>query len=63
MMTCNWFVQAFLSSDNTKTCFSIIGKKVKDKKIEKIRFDRSGYKYHGTIKALADAIRKEGIIF
>lgn len=34
---------------------------LKDKKITAIRFDRSGYKYHGVIKALADGIRDAGI--
>ena len=42
---------------------SEIGKKIKDKKIKKIVFDRSGYIYHGRVKAFADAVRKEGIKF
>ena len=40
-----------------------IGKKLKDKKIKKIIFDRNGYKYHGRVKALADGIRESGINF
>ena len=31
--------------------------------IEKIGFDRSGYKYHGRVKALADAARNSGLNF
>lgn len=31
--------------------------------ISKIGFDRSGFKYHGRVKALADAARENGLIF
>ena len=45
----------------------IVGKTVaelaKAKGIEKVVFDRSGYLYHGRIKALADAAREAGLKF
>ncbi|MGL5205647.1 MAG: 50S ribosomal protein L18 [Metamycoplasmataceae bacterium] len=40
-----------------------LGAKIKKLKIEKIVFDRSGYIYHGRVKAFADAVREEGIKF
>jgi large subunit ribosomal protein L18 len=38
-------------------------KKLKTKKIETIVFDRSGYKYGGVVKNIADTLREAGIIF
>lgn len=36
---------------------------LKEKKIQKIVFDRNGFKYHGRIKAFADSLRNQGIEF
>ncbi len=41
----------------------ILAKRLKDKKIDKVVFDRGIYPYHGQIKALAESMRKEGIQF
>ncbi len=41
----------------------LIAEKAKEIGIEKVAFDRSGYKYHGRIKALADAAREGGLQF
>jgi len=40
-----------------------LGKKIKELGIESVVFDRSGYVYHGRVKALADGIRLAGIKF
>ena len=40
-----------------------IGKRAKEAGIEEIVFDRSGYQYHGKIKALAEAVREAGVKF
>lgn len=39
----------------------IVGKRAKAKGIEKVVFDRAGYKYHGRVAALADGAREAGL--
>ena len=40
-----------------------MGKRLLDKNIKTVVFDRNGYLYHGVVKALADATRKAGVEF
>lgn len=46
---------------------AVIGKRIAEKAkkigISKVGFDRSGFKYHGRIRALADAAREHGLVF
>ena len=46
---------------------SLIGKRIAERAkaagIEKVAFDRSGFAYHGRVKALADAAREAGLQF
>ena len=46
---------------------TIIGKRIAEKAraagIEKVAFDRSGFAYHGRVKALAEAAREAGLQF
>lgn len=41
----------------------IIAERAKKAGITKVAFDRSGFKFHGRIKALADAAREQGMEF
>ena len=50
-------------SDKSSDVAQILLKKALEKKITNVYFDRGGYKYHGRIKSLAEAIRKGGIRF
>ncbi|PCJ21199.1 MAG: 50S ribosomal protein L18 [Candidatus Cloacimonadota bacterium] len=40
----------------------LISKKMKDKSIEKVVFDRNGYPYHGIVKLIAEAVRAEKLL-
>lgn len=46
---------------------AVVGKRIAEKAksagITAVAFDRSGYKYHGRVKALADAAREHGLQF
>lgn len=58
--------KALKNGGNTEAA-SLVGKRIAEKAkaagIAQVAFDRSGYKYHGRIKALADAAREHGLSF
>jgi large subunit ribosomal protein L18 len=41
----------------------LVAKRAIEKGVVQVIFDRGGYKYHGRVKALADAARSAGLIF
>jgi large subunit ribosomal protein L18 len=49
--------------EQAKLVGKILAAKCKEKGIENVVFDRSGYKYHGRVKSLADAAREGGLKF
>ena len=64
-------VRKELASQNTNggnvAAAGLVGKRVAEKAkaagIEQVAFDRSGFRYHGRVKALADAAREAGLKF
>lgn len=60
-------VRAQLGNGGNKAAAELIGKRIAEKAkaagIEKVAFDRSGFAYHGRVKALADAAREAGLQF
>ena len=50
-------------SDVAKKVGELLAQRAKDKGIERVVFDRSGYLYHGRVKALAEGARKGGLVF
>ena len=56
-----------LKSGGNRKAAELVGQRIaakaKEKGIEQVAFDRAGYRYHGRIKALADAARAGGLKF
>ncbi len=50
-------------TEQAKLVGQLIASKCREKGIESVVFDRSGYKYHGRVKSLADAAREGGLKF
>ena len=49
--------------DGASEVGKVVAERAMKNGIKKVVFDRSGYKYHGRIKALADSARKSGLEF
>ncbi|MCW3481702.1 50S ribosomal protein L18 [Neisseriaceae bacterium JH1-16] len=60
-------VRADASNGGNVKAAVAVGKRIAEKAkaagIEKVSFDRAGFKYHGRVKALADAAREHGLVF
>ena len=50
-------------SDVAQLVGTLIAERAKEKGISSVVFDRGGYKYHGRVKALAEAARQGGLVF
>lgn len=59
--------QEVKKAENKTDLSAVIGKRIAEKTkalgIESIVFDRNGYRYHGRVKALAEAAREAGLKF
>ena len=60
-------LRAQVANGGNKAAATAVGTRIAERAkqlgIERVAFDRSGYKYHGRIKALADAAREAGLKF
>ena len=54
-------IESISKIEQSKKVGEMLADKIKKSKVKKIVFDRNGYKYHGRVKALGDAIREKGI--
>jgi len=51
------------NADAAKVVGKVIAERAVEKGIKDVTFDRSGFKYHGRVAALADAAREAGLQF
>lgn len=51
------------SKENARKLGESFGKLLKEKKVDRLVFDRGGKKYHGVLAAFADGLRESGLTF
>lgn len=60
-------VRSILTSGSNVTAAQLVGQRLAEKAkqlgLEKVSFDRSGFAFHGRVKALAEAAREHGLKF
>ena len=60
-------VRGSLKSGGNTEAAAVVGKRIAERAktigVEKVAFDRSGFQYHGRVKALAEAARENGLSF
>jgi large subunit ribosomal protein L18 len=60
-------LRAGLKATGNTEAAALVGKTIAEQAkgmgIEKVAFDRAGFRYHGRVKALADAARENGLQF
>ena len=60
-------VRAILKNGSNKKAAEAVGQRIAEKAkaagIQSVAFDRAGYRYHGRVKALAEAARSGGLKF
>ena len=56
-------LKGLAKADQAKVVGKVLAERALDQGIKQVVFDRGGYKYHGRVKALADAARESGLVF
>jgi large subunit ribosomal protein L18 len=60
-------VRSQVSNGGNRAAAEFVGKRLAERAkslgIEKVAFDRAGFRFHGRVKALADAARENGLVF
>jgi len=51
------------NTEAAKVLGELIAQRARAREIKRVVFDRGGYRYHGRVKALADAARQGGLVF
>lgn len=50
-------------TESARRLGEMLAKRAANKGIDRVVFDRSGYKYHGRLRAMAESARENGLIF
>jgi large subunit ribosomal protein L18 len=59
----NHIYAQLVDDDAAKAVGELLAQKAKAQGVEQVVFDRGGFRFHGRVKALADAARAGGLVF
>jgi large subunit ribosomal protein L18 len=66
LVAVNWYepeLRPLVKAERTRRAGELLAERIKAAGVSEVVFDRGGYRYHGHVRAFAEALRETGIVF
>jgi large subunit ribosomal protein L18 len=66
LVAVNWYepeLRDLAKAERTRRAGELLAERIKAAGVSEVVFDRGGYRYHGHVRAFAEALRETGIVF